>query len=85
MNKSKINQSPQFITDLVNVGKFEGMKPNPIWKKIYKMHMQTLHFYFRNPIPSLRGGQGEPVADLEVKFAKQSGKAEAFPFPSYFP
>lgn len=30
--------------------------------------------------PLLEGGQGEPVADLEVKFAKQSMKAEAFPF-----
>lgn len=31
MNKSKINQqSPQFITDLDNVGKFWGVKPNPV-------------------------------------------------------
>lgn len=49
------------------------------------MHKQTLSFFLQKPYSLVEGGQGEPVADLEVKFAKQSGKVEAFPFPSYFP
>lgn len=42
-------------------------------------------FLLQKPYSLVEGGQDEPMADLEVKFAKQSGNVEAFRFPSYFP